>query len=81
MKRQNTYTRIFPWVLALFFLFALLTGCASKQEQEDSDRFFKQWKATAEKSKGYSPKSKKRTIILPPRTLTTAESKQQETQK
>ncbi len=81
MKRQNKYTQILPWVLALFFLFSLLIGCAHEQEQEDSDRFFKQWKATAEKSKGYSPKSKKRTIKLPPRSLTVAESKQQEAKK
>jgi len=81
MKIQKTYKRIVPWVLALFFLFALLMSCAHKQEQEDSDRFFKQWKATAEKSKGYSPKSRKRTIKLPPRELTPAESKQQETKR
>ena len=81
MKKQNRYTSIVPWVLTLLFLFSLLIGCAHKQEQEDSDRFFKQWKATAEKSKGYSPKSKKRTITLPPRVLTVAESKQQETKK
>ena len=81
MKRQNTFTKIVPWVLALFFLFSLIVGCAHKQEQDDTDRFFKQWKATAEKSKGYSPKSKKRTIKLPPRELTVAESKQQEAQK
>jgi len=81
MKKQNTYTRIVPWVLVLLFLFALLMGCAHEQEQEDTDRFFKQWKATAEKSKGHSPKSKKRTIKLPPRVLTVAEAKQQETRK
>ena len=81
MKKQNKYTSIVPWVLTLLFLFSLLIGCAHEQEQEDSDRFFKQWKATAEKSKGYSPKSKKRTITLPPRVLTVAESKQQETKK
>ncbi len=81
MKRQNRYTRIIRWVLAVLFLFSLLMGCAHKQEEDDTDRFFKQWKATAERSKGHSPKSKKRTIKLPPRVLTVAESKQQETEK
>ena len=81
MKRQNTYTRMVRWVLAVLFLFFLLMGCAHQEEQEDADRFFKQWKATAEKSKGYSPKSKKRTIKLPPRVLTPAESKQEAVQK
>ena len=81
MNKQITYTRMVPGVLAFFFLFSLLMGCAHKKEQEDSDLFFKQWKATAEKSKGYSPKSKKRTIKLPPRVLTVTESQQQETEK
>jgi len=81
MKRQNKYSRIVRWMLSVIFLFSLLSGCAHDQEDENSDQFFKQWKTTAEKSKGYSPKSKKRIIKLPPRVLTVAEAKQQETRK
>jgi type IV pilus assembly protein PilQ len=56
---------------------ALVAGCAH-QEERDDDQFFRQWKATAEKSKGYSPTSKKRTITLPPRELLPQQAQQQE---
>jgi len=65
------------WVLSVFFLLSLLSGCAHKQEAGEADQFFKQWKATAEKSKGHSPRSRKRTITLPPRVLSVEETQQQ----
>jgi type IV pilus assembly protein PilQ len=81
MKRQTTYLRIIRWMLAITFLLSLFAGCAHKQDEGDADQFFKQWKATAEKSKGYSPKSKKRVIKLPPRVLSVAEAEKQKTDK
>ena len=80
MKRQITYLRIVRWMLSIIFLLSLLPGCAHKQDEGDADQFFKQWKTTAEKSKGYSPTSKKRVIKLPPRALTVAEAEKQKTE-
>lgn len=81
MKRQKSYARIVRWILSVIFLFSLMSGCAHKKDEGDADQFFKQWKATAEKSKGYSPKSKKRTLKLPPRVLSVEEAQKQETEK
>ena len=81
MKRQITYSRIVRWMLSVFFLLSLLSGCANKQDEVEADQFFKQWKTTAEKSKGYSPQSRKRAIKLPPRVLTVKEAEKQKTDK
>ena len=81
MKRQITYSRIVRWMLSVFFLLSLLSGCANKQDEVEADQFFKQWKTTAEKSKGYSPQSRKRTIKLPPRVLTVKEAEKRKTDK
>ncbi len=81
MKRQIKYLLIVRWMLSVIFLLSLFYGCAHKQDDGEADQFFKQWKTTAEKSKGYSPQSKKRTIQLPPRTLTVAEAEKQKTDK
>ena len=80
MKRQNTYACIVRWMVSFIISAALITGCAHQEEQDD-DQFFKQWKVTAEKSKGYSPTSKKRTITLPPRELTPQEVQQDQIEK
>ena len=80
MKRQIEYACIVRWMVSLTVIAALLAGCAH-QEQKGQDQFFKQWKATAEKSKGHSPTSKKRTITLPPRIITPQEAQQQEMEK
>ena len=77
MKRQSTYSRIVPWLLCVVFVLSFFPGCAHKQDEGDADQFFKQWKATAEKSKGYSPKSRNRVINLPPRVLTAKEAEKQ----
>jgi type IV pilus assembly protein PilQ len=66
-------------MLSVIFLLSLFSGCAHKQDEGEADQFFKQWKATAEKSKGYSPQSKKRIIKLSPRVLTVAEAEKQKT--
>ena len=66
-------------MLSVIFLFSLFFGCAHKQDEGDADQFFKQWKTTAEKSKGYSPRSRRRTIELPPRTLSVAAAEKQKT--
>ncbi len=68
-------------MLSVFFLLSLLSGCAHKQDEVETDQFFKQWKTTAEKSKGYSPQSRKRKIKLPPRVLTVKEAEKQKTDK
>ena len=73
--------RIVRWMLSVFFLLSLLSGCANKQDEVEADQFFKQWKTTAEKSKGYSPQSRKRAIKLPPRVLTVKEAEKQKTDK
>jgi len=52
------------WTVAIILLVALFSGCAHNNEQEDP--FVEQWKITADKSKGYSPKAKQRTVIPPP---------------
>jgi type IV pilus assembly protein PilQ len=64
-------------MLSAIFLLSLLSGCAHKQDEGEADQFFKQWKTTAEKSKGYSPQSRKRVINLPPRVLTVQEAEKQ----
>ena len=81
MKRQHTYSFIVRCLLAAIFLLSLLSGCAHKEEKEDADQFFKQWKMTAEKSRGHSPKSRSRVIKLPPRVLTAQEVEKQEAEK
>jgi len=68
-------------MFSVFFLLSLLSGCAHKQDETETDQFFKQWKTTAEKSKGYSPQTRKRTIKLPPRVLTVKEAEKQKTEK
>jgi type IV pilus assembly protein PilQ len=76
MKKTNTFSQATRWMVSLTLFFALLVGCAHQDEQKEGDQFFKQWKATAEKSKGYSPQTKKRTIELPPRVLSSEELKE-----
>ena len=80
MKKQHMYLQVVGWMAFLTLFLALLTGCAHQEEKNGDDLFFKQWKATAEKSKGYSPKTQKRTIDLPPRVIS-AEEQQQQTAK
>ena len=81
MKRQITYSFIVRWMLSVIFLISLFSGCAHKQEETEADQFFKQWKTTAEKSKGFSPQSRKRTIKLPPRVLTVQEAEKEKSDK
>ncbi|MBW2514356.1 MAG: type IV pilus secretin PilQ [Deltaproteobacteria bacterium] len=81
MKRQHTYSFIVRCLLAVIFLLSLFSGCAHKEKKDETDQFFKQWKMTAEKSKGHSPKSRSRVIKLPPRVLTAQEAEKQEAQK
>ena len=81
MKRQITYSFIVRWMLSVIFLLSLFSGCAHKQDEGEADQFFKQWKTTAEKSKGYSPQSRKRIIKLPPRVLTVQEAEKQKIDK
>ena len=78
MKKENTYVHVVRWMVSLTLFLALLAGCAHQTKENEEDRFFKEWKATAEKSKGYSPQTKKRSFDLPPRVLSTEELKQKE---
>ncbi len=81
MKRQITYSFIVRWVLSVIFLLSLFSGCAHKQDEGEADQFFKQWKTTAEKSKGYSPQTRKRSLEMPPRVLSVKEAEKQKTEK
>ena len=64
MGKSTTFESVMHWTMPVFLTAALLFGCAHDQEQKDP--FVEQWKMTAEKSKGYSPKAKQRTVIPPP---------------
>ena len=78
MKKENICSQVARWMLSLTLFLALLVGCAHQEKESEGDLFFKQWKATAEKSKGYSPQTKKRTFELPPRVFSSEELKQKE---
>jgi len=64
MRKLINYTSATHWTIPVILSLALLFGCAHDQEQNDP--FVEQWKMTAEKSRGYSPKAKQRTVIPPP---------------
>ena len=81
MKRQITYSFIVRWVLSFIFMLSLFSGCAHKQDEGETDQFFKQWKTTADKSKGYSPQTRKRALELPPRVLSVKEAEKEKTDK
>lgn len=76
MKKERKHVRFVGWLASLFFLLTLLGGCAHQDKNKEDDLFFKQWKATAEKSKGYSPKARKRNLELPPRVISPEEMAQ-----
>jgi type IV pilus secretin PilQ/predicted competence protein len=80
MKKESKCVHVVGWLTSLIFLLALVVGCAHQEKKNDDDLFFKQWKATAEKSKGYSPKARKRNLEMPPRVLS-AEAMKQKTAK
>ena len=64
MRKLSKYNPATHWTIPVILSLALLFGCAHDQEQKDP--FVEQWKMTAEKSRGYSPKAKQRTVIPPP---------------
>lgn len=67
MGRMNLFrssTHLCFW--ALVMTFAIL-ACAN-QPVEKSDPFFNQWRIRAEKSKGYSPSIRRRSLKIPPAT-------------
>ena len=64
MNIKNHYYKITVWIVFSFLFFSLLPGCAGKKSAE-KDPFFDKWKAMAEKSQGYSPSQRKRTLDLP----------------
>jgi len=64
MRKLLKYNPAAHWTIPIILSLALLFGCAHEQEQKDP--FVEQWKMTAEKSRGYSPKAKQRTVIPPP---------------
>ena len=56
--RTRRYRRL-PLNLALYLLLAAVAfGCASSQQETASNKFFEEWKARVEESKGYSPSRK-----------------------
>ena len=65
MRKLFKYNTATHWTIPVILSLALLFGCAHDQEQQ-KDPFVEQWKMTAEKSRGYSPKAKQRTVIPPP---------------
>ena len=68
------------WMISIIFLLSLIFGCAHQQDEKETDQFFKQWKTTAEKSKGYSPQTRKRSLEMPPRVLSVKEAEKQKTE-
>jgi type IV pilus assembly protein PilQ len=68
MNRKNVLLRGigFSVGLAAFFLFAGIWGCAgSKENAQQEQPFFQDWRVRAERSKGYSPSPRKREIVFP----------------
>ena len=57
------------FVAGLIFSIAWIGGCANKPEPKPTS--FDKWKEMAEKSRGYSPRARKRTIDLPPKKIET----------
>ena len=51
MKKHQITTRLSVYVMCL----AWLLGCAAPEKKEEPELFFDEWKARAEKAKGYSP--------------------------
>ena len=80
MKRQIRYLPVARWMISIIFLLSLIFGCAHQQDEKETDQFFKQWKTTAEKSKGYSPQTRKRSLEMPPRVLSVKEAEKQKTE-
>jgi type IV pilus assembly protein PilQ len=78
MRKLFKYKTATHWTIPIILSLALLFGCAHDQEQKDP--FVEQWKMTAEKSRGYSPKAKQRTVIPPPPKVTEIEPLDQESQ-
>lgn len=65
MRRMKPFQpSIQSWFLAVLMTFSVL-GCAT-QKSDKVDPFFNQWRIQAEKSKGYSPSVKRRSIEIPP---------------
>jgi type IV pilus assembly protein PilQ len=68
MKRYLYFNEITRWCFCSI-LAILIAGCASTDKSKDDHLFFDEWKAKAEKSKGYSPskpKSQSETISEKP---------------
>ncbi|MEN8245133.1 MAG: type IV pilus secretin PilQ [Thermodesulfobacteriota bacterium] len=78
MRKLLKYNPAALWTIPIMLSLALLFGCAHDQEQKDP--FVEQWKMTAEKSRGYSPKAKQRTVIPPPPKVTEIEPLDKEDQ-
>ena len=64
VRKLSKFNTVTHWTIPVILSLALLFGCAHDQEQ--ADPFVEQWKMTAEKSRGYSPKATQRTVIPPP---------------
>jgi len=64
MRKLFNDLKVTHWTIPIILSVALFFGCAHDNEQNDP--FVEQWKMTAEKSRGYSPKAKQRTVIPPP---------------
>ena len=56
-------------VTGLILSMAWIGGCANTSDSKTSA--FEKWKEMAEKSRGYSPRSRKRTIDLPSKKIET----------
>ena len=67
MKKNHYYTITICFVLSMLLLASPL-GCTGNKGNVKKDPFFDKWKARAEKSKGYSPSARKRTLDLPDKT-------------
>lgn len=78
MRKLFDYTSATHWTIPVILSLTLLFGCAHDQEQKDP--FVEQWKMTAEKSKGYSPEAKQRTVIPPPPKVSEIQPLDQESQ-
>lgn len=57
----------YSWFFIMMIIFTLWSCANQKVEKENP--FFNQWRIKAEKSKGYSPSAKRRTIQIPPEKL------------
>ena len=55
--------------MVIILWMAILYGCAGQPEQKSSS--FEKWRELSEKSKGYSPTARQRTLDLPPKRIET----------